>query len=494
LTEKERQIAKRGREDLFYFCKHVLSYTKMEPDPHQELCTHVEKSARRKKLILMPRNSYKSSVITVGASMHFLLRNPDERILIASETQKNAVRYANEIKLHYENNQKFRRLYGAWDNAGHTWRAGELIVKPRKAIKKEASITTGSLEKGVLVGAHFSKIILDDVVSRSNTQNPEQIAKTLEFYKLLLSILDPDGQIYVVGTRWNYLDLYGYLQSDENPERDQFDVFARKADDGEGKVIGTPLMPKILSKEFLEEQLAAQGESVYSHQYRNLALSSEEQVFKPEWVKFYNTPPQGLYHFMTVDPAISLEQGADSTGIIVNGCDYKNNWYVREAIQRQMRPQEILDLIFALADQYQPIYCLGLQKFHLEKFLKINLQEEMLKRKLFIPIKDLYTDTRISKEYRVRALQPRFQNGQVFIKKEHRELYNQLVMYPQVQHDDVLDALQMQLQITFPSDVISDAPEQEDPLHKLSLAHQQVWEGVRALGKRRVVQKKWREI
>jgi predicted phage terminase large subunit-like protein len=167
---------------------------------------------------------------------------------------------------------------------------------------------------------------------------------------------------------------------------------------------------------------------------------------------------------------------------------------IREAIQKQMRPSEILDMIFALAEEYKPIYCLGLQKFHLEKFLKINLEEEMKKRNVFIPIKDLMTDTRVSKEFRIRALQPRFENRQIHIKREHHALYSQIVMFPQVRHDDVLDALQMQMQITFPSDVVSDAPQQEDPLHKLPLAQQQVWEGVRELGKRRVTQRKWREI
>ena len=57
-----------------------------------------------------------------------------------------------------------------------------------------------------------------------------------------------------------------------------------------------------------------------------------------------------------------------------------------------------------LAEKYQPLMCLGMEKFALEKVLKINLNEEMQRRQFVIPIRDLETNTRVSKQARIRAL------------------------------------------------------------------------------------------
>src|SRR3990167_3123584 len=144
MSEKLRRIAAKGKADYFFFAKEILGYSKMRPIPHQELCDHITKPGKRKKITLMPRNSFKSSVVTIAGSMWKLLNNPDLRILIASETQGNAIKYVKEIKSHFEQNEKFRKLYGDWVNVSNSWRDQELIVSRRKAIKKEPSVSAGS--------------------------------------------------------------------------------------------------------------------------------------------------------------------------------------------------------------------------------------------------------------------------------------------------------------------------------------------------------------
>lgn len=486
--EKLKEIAERGRSDYYYCAKHILGYDRMTDDPHQALCDHIVEPGKRKKLTLMPRNSFKSSVVTEAGTVFFLLNDPNERILIASETQKNAIKYVKAIKGHFEDNRKFKALYGNWVPQSNTWRDDELIVSRRNRVFKEGSVTAGSMEKGVMTGMHYTKIILDDVVSRNNTNSPEQIEKTIEFYKLLNSILDPEGTIYINGTRWHYLDLYGWIQSEENAERDRFHIFTRKADDGEGTTIGTPLMPKVLSQEFLKEQMDTQGLTIYSHQYRNEAITAEEQTFRPEWVEWYEISPDNLYYFITIDPAISQTTDADYTGVIVNGVDYINHYWIQEAFQKRMQPSEIVQMIFEMNDRYKPMMVIGLEKFALEKLLKFALDEEMKKRGIYIPVKDVGTDNRISKEARIKALEPKFQARQIHLKKDQKALYHQIVMHPQVQHDDVLDALKTQLAITFPSDKPPSRAGLRSDAH-LRPIEKEIWDKVRSFEKRRVREK-----
>ena len=459
-----------------------MGYSKMQESPHKEVCDFILKPGKRKKLLLLPRNSFKSSVVTVAGTMYRLLLNPNLRVLISSETQKNASKFAREIRQHYESNQRFRACYGDWVNHQTGWRDSEFIVAQRTKVLKESSVMASSLEKQNITGLHFDLIILDDVVSRNNTINSDQIDKTLDYYRLLLSVLDPEGDIYICGTRWSYLDLYAWIESQDNPENKNFDIMIKPAIASDG----TLLMPEVLTQKFLDEQRATQGESIFSHQYLLQATVSEEQSFRPEQIQFYEYSPGGLFYFISVDPAISTEADADFTGLIVNGVDYDSHWWIQEAIEAKISPTETMDLIFKFAEKYQPMMAIGLEKFMLEKVFMLNLQEEMNKRGVSIPIKEVATDNRHSKEYRISSLKPLFEAGRIHIRKEHEALYRQIVGHPRIRHDDVIDALKTQRWITFPSDILPKAPEPEKPRPALSYREKEIWDKVASLGRRRV--------
>lgn len=478
---KLRHYASQGRDDLLFLCEKVLGYTKVRPNPHQDLIRFIESKEKRKKLILMPRGSFKSSVVTVANSIQRLIKNPNLRILIASETQKKSIKFVKEIRSHFESNQKFRALYGDWTNKGNTWRDGEFVIRPRFEIKKEPSVSSGSLEKGTQVGMHYDLILLDDVVSITNISTPDQIEKTINFYKLLLSILEPDGEILIVGTRWGHYELYGWLMDPENEESQNFDVFHRAAEDDAGNL----LMPDILSREYLDEMKKTQGHWIYNCQYLNKVENSELSAFKSNHLVYYDKAPEGLVNFMTIDPAISLKDRSDFTGIIINGCDYDHNWYILEALKIKVEPDRLIEMFFELSKKYYPIMVCGLEKFALEKMLRVNLFREMEKRNFFVPIKDLETSTKISKEARIRALQPRFESGQILIKKEHTELAHEILNFPNVRHDDLLDALKSQLQITFPSDNKPVVGLKKDLSH-LSKKEQAIWNNIDNIAKRKV--------
>lgn len=480
LSPKLRTIAERGIKDYYFFAREILGYDKMSEEPHQELCNHIIRPGKRKKLTLLPRGSFKSSVVTVAGTVWQLLRNPNLSVLIASESQKNANKYVREIKSHYESNEKFRTLYGDWTNEGNTWRDGEIIVSTRKKMKKEPSVWASSLEKQTIVGMHPDCIVLDDVVSRNNTITSEQIEKTLDYYKLLLSILEPKGKLWVNGTRWHFLDLYGWILNPENPEHKNFDILVKSA----YKPNGSLLMPNVLTKDFLEEQRQAQGEATFAHQYLNIAMASSEQSFKPEWIRWYDQSPGGLYYFLSLDPAVAVENRSDFTGIIVNGVDYNHHYWIQEVVEAKLSPSEIIDKIFEFDDRYH-LSAIGLEKFMLEKVFKINLEQEMLKRGRNIPIKDVSTDNRSSKEHRIRALQPKFEAGMIHLRRDQQNLYQQIVAHPQLRHDDLLDALKTQLWITFPSD-LKPQPAPDHKKAELNVLEREIWDKVASLERRRV--------
>lgn len=485
MTPTKPQIRKKAKEDLYFFCKEILDYSKMRPNPHRELTDFLVKSEKRKKLILMPRGSFKSSVVTVGSTLWQLVNNPDLRILISHELQKNAIKYVREVRTHLEQNAKFRAIFGDWVNKKHTWRDHEFVIRARKRNLKEPSVMAGSLEKGSITGLHFDRIILDDPVSISNTHNQAQLEKTLEYYKLLLSILEPDGEMIVIGTRWHMDDLYGHLIKAEGAN---FDVFMRQAVNSEGQF----LMPDVLSPEFLSEVRASQGEEIFQHQYLNNPIVRSEQTFELADLRYFEQEPAEVYYFISIDAAISQSRHADYTGIIVNAVDYNNNYYVVEAIQGKMKPSETIELLFSLCGKYNPVMTIGLETNAIDQFLKNMIYEEMARRNHWLPLKDVKIDKGLNKEDRIRWLQMKFKNHQLHVKRSQIELIEQIERHPQVKHDDLLDALKSQIKITYPCD---RKPEKEDPSKKLSLKEQSIWQGVEKLGSRKVVRTKgWKRV
>ena len=66
---------------------------------------------RNKLLILMPRGTFKSSIVTVGLTLQYILNDPDARILIDSETYGKAKNFLAEVKGHLEGNKEFRAVF-----------------------------------------------------------------------------------------------------------------------------------------------------------------------------------------------------------------------------------------------------------------------------------------------------------------------------------------------------------------------------------------------
>lgn len=474
------KIKERAQKDYYFLAKEILGFTKMSEEPHQELCDHITKGKRKRKLTLMPRGSFKSSVVTVAGSIFRIINNPNIRILVASETQKNATKYVGEIKEHFEKNIKLNSLFGDW--RGSHWRSYEFVVSKRTEFKKECTVTASSLEKGLQTGMHYDCVILDDVVSQSNINTQEQLEKTQTFYKLLLSILDPGGELWVNGTRWSIHDLYGYLLDPKNGESELFDVMVRKAIQEDG----TLLMPKVLTEQFLKEQKTTQGDWIFSCQYLNEAHTNTTSPFKKEWMQVYKTNPKGLIFFITCDLAVAKTRDADYIAIIVNGVDHRGNWYIQEALQLKITLPELIDMLFSLTRIYKPLMCVAFQKFSLEKALQDFLIPEMDKRKEWFPIKEVPTDSMSSKKARIKGLQPKFRNREVFLKEEHVDLYKQLIFYPQVEHDDLLDALKDQMAVAFCSDYRPDKKEES----ALTQNEIKAWSPLKEFGRRKVKETK----
>lgn len=202
--DAERQLY---LSSFYHFAKYCLGNKDLVPHVHGKMCKAFEEETLR-KLLCVPRGTMKSTVASVSYPMWRLLKNPNLRILLDSQLYTNSTTFLREIKGHYERNEKFRHFFGDW--VGSVWSEGEIIVRPRTSIKKEPSIAASGIG-AQKTSQHYDLIIADDLSSYDNCKTREHAEKVINHYRLYTSLLDPGGEIVVIGTRYSELDIIGFI-------------------------------------------------------------------------------------------------------------------------------------------------------------------------------------------------------------------------------------------------------------------------------------------
>ena len=183
--------------DLYSFNKNILGYDKISEQPHRLMCDSVQFGNNR-QLHLWPRGHFKTTNITVGYSLYELCKNPNLRIFIGNSVLSNAKSFLREIKGHLANNDKLKEIMGDTINKDDKWTEQEIILKTRTINKKEPTIQVAGVGQS-LVSQHYDLMILDDLVDQDNVNTKELIQKTIDWYRMAISLLEPDGKIIVIG-------------------------------------------------------------------------------------------------------------------------------------------------------------------------------------------------------------------------------------------------------------------------------------------------------
>lgn len=198
------------RRSLFHTAKGLCGYKDVNAPTHLRIVKALESDSKR-KIVCVPRGTYKSSIASIAYPIWLLINNPNLRILIDSELYANSVSYLREIKAHIQS-AWFQEIFGTWETK--VWNESEIIVSSRTKVLKEPSITVGGIGT-TKVGLHFDVIVGDDYNSPANSSTVEQRKKVIDHYQYNQSILEPDGIYAIIGTRYAEEDLIGWALKNE---------------------------------------------------------------------------------------------------------------------------------------------------------------------------------------------------------------------------------------------------------------------------------------
>lgn len=211
LSESDQaKFQKLCRENLRFLCREVLLMREWGA-LHDDLERFI-KSSGKKKLILIPRGHLKSSIITIGYSIQKILNNFDTRGLIANAVWDNARHFLYKISEYLTDKSLLPVIFGNFQS--RRWNVDEIVVAQRRRAHAEATVATTGVDK-TQTSQHYDWIIMDDLVVRENINSAEQRNKVIDFYRDTLNLLEPDGELIVVGTRWALGDLYQHIIDNE---------------------------------------------------------------------------------------------------------------------------------------------------------------------------------------------------------------------------------------------------------------------------------------
>lgn len=457
MDEIER-VVKRTKlsKNLYNFNRDIMKWPDIYEPLHKKICDFVQENIWKKKiLIMLPRGTFKSSIVTVGGSCWLIGSNPSVRILLGNGTRDMAVSFLGQIKNHIQKNETFRDIYGDMAANADTWREDRFTVSEEKSYEAKDPTVLATGISANIVGSHFDVGILDDPVTRENSGTRDQIEKTIQFYKDTLDLIDPkpDGHkpLVIIGTSWTDDDLYAWIQDRETGISDEFAILKLPAYEGEwGK--GELLFPPRLTWPVLMSLKKNQGISHFSAQYMLDPVPPENAVFKK--FKYYDpTDIQGvnLNKFVLLDAAVSEAKTADFSAMICVGVDHNNDWYILDIWKDKVLAGALINKIFEWDKKWKPI-TIGTEKTSFQRVLQFFINDEMKKRNHNLYFTELIHNDR-SKEDRIRGLEPRYTNGSIFHCKTVpfiRDLEEELKRFPKAKHDDVSDALAAALEVVFP--------------------------------------------
>jgi hypothetical protein len=170
-------------------------------------------------LLNIPPNHAKSITITVDYVTWQVVRNPNFRVLIVSQTQQLAADFLYAIKQRlthpmYEDLQSAYAAGVGFNSKSASWQATRVTfgTELRESSEKDPNIEAIGIG-GQIYGKRADMIIVDDAVTLKNANEFEKQIRWLT--QDVRSRLNPTGKLVVVGTRVAAMDLYRELRNED---------------------------------------------------------------------------------------------------------------------------------------------------------------------------------------------------------------------------------------------------------------------------------------
>ncbi len=487
----------RALTDLFWLADVVLGYGQLVPltiHTHFAMCRFAEGRTgipaldeARYRLTSVPRGVGKTTCITIAQSIQEALADPDISVMIANEVQETANAMLAEIKTQFEQNEFLRALFPERIPAdfARNWSA-ERAFLPRTTGRKEPTFFTVGVG-GTKTGFHPDRIVVDDCISREAMENAragswqimEQTNRWINQLRPLLNYNHPRWGLHFIGTRWWQGDSYEHIErSFGYGEPEQRFVLRTKLGDGSTQALpvsrrgdlaifrraiyedGACIFPEKYSLDDLAK-LRVADELLFAANFLNDPTDQLIATFKASWLRYYTFDTPRQVHFVDrdgkeryvltddLDPILSVDpafaegsEGRSRAALVLTGSTEDGHRLVLEAVAKRGGTDALVRDIVALCAQWRPRKLL-IERAGQQVAFILYVKQALDRDRIAVPIEEVTPGGR-KKDVRILSLEPYFQRGIIFVRKEQHDLLSELSSFPRGAYKDLLDALSYQ--------------------------------------------------
>lgn len=216
---------------LFVFAKGILRRRYLSPVLHREVCGWLQTCPPNRKLLLLPREHAKTSIVSHALPLHILIQpatanvyfpgepGTEQRIILAGESERRAKDHVRVMETACEQNQLLRAFWPGvvWEHPrrdAKKWNDQEMIVQ-RATEYPDPSVRAVGVD-GAVTGAHPTVLIKDDLVSLEAANSPTVMQTAIDWHVASRGLINqPACKEFIIGTRWAVHDLYSFIQDND---------------------------------------------------------------------------------------------------------------------------------------------------------------------------------------------------------------------------------------------------------------------------------------
>lgn len=198
-----QRFKKRAEESLYIFGKGVLNRHFLTPHFHQDVCKFIQKVPPFRKLVMLPREHAKTTIVSGALPPHILIQPAETniyfpglagsecRILLCGETETMAKKNLRVIQSVFMENKVFRAFWPerVWESARRKQWSSESMIIPRENEWPDPTVRAVGVG-GAITGARPNVMIKDDLVSFKASQSEVVMDEAIEWHKVSRALLD----------------------------------------------------------------------------------------------------------------------------------------------------------------------------------------------------------------------------------------------------------------------------------------------------------------
>jgi len=378
-----------------------------------------------------------------ASAIWWLWRNVQERIILCSVTSRLAERNLREITKRCATDS-IQKVCGK--ELGHPAKGpkkwlkstGEQILLNRPITEKTGESVLAMGVDSSEVGAHCSRMIIDDMVDEAKVATTEAREAVWEWFGRLEAVIDADAHEYVWGTRWHYDDPYQRMI-----DMGTWATFIREDIDETGE----PIFPEMFSLERLAYIRRKQGDYWYSLFYKNNPVGGGANPFdldRIRWLKQHQRNRNPTLRWILVDPASTTESYSCPSGIVVGDALPRGRFVVVKMFLEKHHPDSLIERLFRLIKE-EDAHGVLIEAEGAHCFAEAWLRKKCLQEGVSCQVYGEPTKRGQARETRpTTILQPLIHNHDLVFLENFAgcgQFLDEITKYPKAPHNDLLMAM-----------------------------------------------------